>query len=95
MVETNLKEIGITYEEVIAISLSKEKRQRNTISGCARNAALQELITTLKTHTEVNSIRYHKLEMQLPSEQLSLSRRGENTDNFQIAVHQMYQKQFP
>ena len=61
LVEKDLKDFNITYEEAIASSISNVKLKKKTIE---KNAAFKQLLDPLYTHKKVKHIRYEELNMQ-------------------------------
>ena len=59
MIEQDLKDFNMTYEEAIASSISKGK-----FKEIAKNAAFKQLLDTLDTHKKVKHIRYEELIIQ-------------------------------
>ena len=55
LIEKDLKDLSLTYEEIIANSISKVKFKRKTR---AKNAAFEQLLLTQNTHKKVKHIKY-------------------------------------
>ena len=58
LIEKDLKDLNITYEEIITNSISKVK-----LKTLAKNAAFEQLLLTLNTHRKVKHIKYDALDI--------------------------------